>query len=108
MGLKSTAPGRRGAFQRPRQHRGGDDRRDRGGWTIQTVQFGYLAAIVAAANAGGAGSVLGDTTTTMLWLDGVSPLSVLPAYLGAASALIVFGTFASRQQHQRMPIASGG
>jgi Na+/H+ antiporter NhaD/arsenite permease-like protein len=43
------------------------------------VRVGYLAAIVAAANAGGAGSVIGDTTTTMLWISGVSPLSVLHA-----------------------------
>ncbi|MGA8958307.1 MAG: citrate transporter, partial [Pseudolabrys sp.] len=40
------------------------------------VHIGYLAAIVAASNAGGAGSVVGDTTTTMMWIDGVSPLSV--------------------------------
>jgi hypothetical protein len=36
------------------------------------VHIGYLAAIVAASNAGGAGSVVGDTTTTMMWIDGVS------------------------------------
>ena len=47
------------------------------------VRIGYLAAIVAAANAGGAGSVIGDTTTTMLWIAGVSPLSVLHAYVAA-------------------------
>jgi Na+/H+ antiporter NhaD/arsenite permease-like protein len=34
----------------------------------------YLTAVVAAANAGGAGSVIGDTTTTMIWIAGVSPL----------------------------------
>ncbi len=62
------------------------------------VHLGYLAAIVAAANAGGAGSVLGDTTTTMMWIDGISPLAVLPAYLGSATALLVFGTVAARQQ----------
>ena len=74
------------------------------------VHLGYLAAIVASANAGGAGSVLGDTTTTMIWIDGVSPLAVLPAYLGAASALLVFGTLASRQQAKFAPMkmASGG
>ena len=38
------------------------------------VHIGYLAAIVAASNAGGSGSVVGDTTTTMMWIDGVSPL----------------------------------
>jgi len=68
------------------------------------VHLGYLAAIVAAANSGGAGSVLGDTTTTMLWLNGVRPLAVLPAYVGAASALAVFGAIASLQQHRHAPI----
>ncbi|HWN47225.1 MAG TPA: SLC13 family permease, partial [Steroidobacteraceae bacterium] len=34
------------------------------------LHIGYLAAIVAASNAGGSGSVVGDTTTTMMWLDG--------------------------------------
>src|SRR6185503_9501926 len=32
------------------------------------VHIGYLAAIVAASNAGGAWSVVGDTTTTMMWI----------------------------------------
>ena len=32
------------------------------------VHIGYLAAIVAASNAGGSWSVLGDTTTTMMWI----------------------------------------
>jgi Na+/H+ antiporter NhaD/arsenite permease-like protein len=72
------------------------------------VHLGYLAALVASANAGGAGSVLGDTTTTMMWIDGVGPLAVLPAYLGAASALVVFGVFASRQQNRFAPIRSDG
>ena len=39
------------------------------------VHIGYLAAIVAASNAGGSGSVVGDTTTTMMWIDGVSPIA---------------------------------
>jgi Na+/H+ antiporter NhaD/arsenite permease-like protein len=68
------------------------------------VHLGYLAAIVAAANAGGAGSVLGDTTTTMMWIDGVRPLAVLPAYIGSATALVVFGTVASLQQAKHSPI----
>jgi Na+/H+ antiporter NhaD/arsenite permease-like protein len=68
------------------------------------VHIGYLAAVVAASNAGGAGSVVGDTTTTMMWLDGVSPLAVLPAYLPAAVALVVFGIPASLQQQRYSPI----
>ena len=47
------------------------------------VHMGYLAAIVAASNAGGSGSVVGDTTTTMMWVAGVSPLSVFEAYCAA-------------------------
>ncbi len=68
------------------------------------VHIGYLAAIVAAANAGGAGSVVGDTTTTMMWLDGVSPISVLDAYVAAVVALVIFGIPASFQQQRYSPI----
>lgn len=68
------------------------------------VHIGYLAAIVAAANAGGAGSVIGDTTTTMIWLAGGSPLQVLPAYVGAAAALAFFGWSASSQQTAQQPM----
>jgi len=68
------------------------------------VRIGYLAAIVAAANAGGAGSVIGDTTTTMLWIAGVSPLRVLHAYVAAAVALLVSGIPASLAQQKYAPI----
>jgi Na+/H+ antiporter NhaD/arsenite permease-like protein len=68
------------------------------------VHIGYLAAIVAASNAGGAGSVVGDTTTTMMWIDGVSPLSVFEAYAGAIAALLVFAVPASMQQQRFSPI----
>jgi Na+/H+ antiporter NhaD/arsenite permease-like protein len=68
------------------------------------VHIGYLAAIVAASNAGGAGSVVGDTTTTMMWIDGVSPLDVAEALLPAAVALAVFGIPASIQQQRHSPI----
>jgi Na+/H+ antiporter NhaD/arsenite permease-like protein len=68
------------------------------------VHIGYLAAIVAASNAGGAGSVVGDTTTTMMWIDGVSPIAVLDAYVAAAVALVVCGIPAAMQQHRHSPI----
>jgi Na+/H+ antiporter NhaD/arsenite permease-like protein len=68
------------------------------------VHIGYLAAIVGASNAGGAGSVLGDTTTTMMWLDGVSPFKVIDAYVAAAVALVVFGIPAAFQQQRYAPI----
>jgi Na+/H+ antiporter NhaD/arsenite permease-like protein len=55
------------------------------------VHIGYLAGIVAASNGGGAGSVVGDTTTTMIWIAGGSPMQVLEAYIAAVPALIFFG-----------------
>lgn len=68
------------------------------------VHIGYIAALVAASNAGGSGSVVGDTTTTMMWIDGVSPLDVLHAYVAAGVALVVFGIPASLQQQRYSPI----
>ena len=68
------------------------------------VHIGYLAAIVAASNAGGSGSVVGDTTTTMMWLAGVPPIEVLHGYIAAFVALFVSGYFAAKQQHSYQPI----
>lgn len=68
------------------------------------VHVGFLAAIVAASNAGGAPSVVGDTTTTMMWLAGVSPLLVVEAALGTVVAVVVSGVIAARQQHAHEPI----
>ncbi|HRT48167.1 MAG TPA: SLC13 family permease [Bacteroidales bacterium] len=74
------------------------------GGTIASVVFknkvhvGYLAAIVAASNAGGSWSVIGDTTTTMMWIDGVSPLNILHGFIAAMGAFLFFSWFASRQQ----------
>ncbi|MCP9626599.1 citrate transporter [Rhodopseudomonas palustris] len=68
------------------------------------VHIGYLAAIVAASNAGGSGSVVGDTTTTMMWIAGVSPLSVVEAYVAAGVALLLFAVPASIQQQNFSPI----
>ena len=68
------------------------------------VHIGYLAAIVAASNAGGAGSVVGDTTTTMMWIAGVSPIDVVEAYVAAAVALVVFGIPAALQQNRHQAI----
>jgi Na+/H+ antiporter NhaD/arsenite permease-like protein len=68
------------------------------------LHIGFLAAIVAAANAGGAGSVVGDTTTTMMWLDGVAPLDVLHAYIASFAAFFVFAIPAARAQQRFSPI----
>ena len=69
------------------------------------LHIGYIAAIVAASNAGGAFSVVGDTTTTMMWIDGVSPLSVLDCIVASVTALLVSGLIAARQQQAYQPIA---
>jgi len=68
------------------------------------VHIAYLAAIVAASNAGGAGSVVGDTTTTMMWIGGVSPLSVVEAYVAAVAAMLIFAVPVSIQQQRHSPI----
>ena len=68
------------------------------------VHIGYLAAIVAASNAGGSGSVVGDTTTTMMWIAGVSPLAVVEAYVAAVVAMLIFAVPAALQQHKYSPI----
>jgi Na+/H+ antiporter NhaD/arsenite permease-like protein len=68
------------------------------------VSIGYIAAIVAASNAGGAGSVIGDTTTTMMWISGVAPIEVAHAYVAAVAALLVFGVSAARRQQRFAPI----
>lgn len=68
------------------------------------VHVGYIAAIVAASNAGGSGSVVGDTTTTMMWISGISPAAVFHAYVAAIVALVVCGIPAALQQHRHSPI----
>src|SRR6185503_5619967 len=68
------------------------------------VGVAFLTAIVCAANAGGAGSVIGDTTTTMMWISGVSPLELLPGFIGALGALAIFGPLASIAQQKQSPL----
>lgn len=64
------------------------------------VHPAFLVAIVAAANAGGAGSVIGDTTTTMLWISGKSALMISYAYVAALAAFAVFAPLASVLQNR--------
>ena len=71
------------------------------------VHIGYLAAIVAASNAGGAWSVVGDTTTTMMWIAGVSPVQVFEAIIASTVALVITGVVAAKQQHAHSPILKG-
>lgn len=68
------------------------------------VSVGFLAAIVASSNAGGSGSVVGDTTTTLMWLHGISPVMVFPAYIAAFPALAVIAPLGAWAQHRYQPI----
>jgi Na+/H+ antiporter NhaD/arsenite permease-like protein len=68
------------------------------------VTIAFLAAIVCAANAGGAGSVIGDTTTTMMWISGISPFELLPAFVGAVGSFAVFAPLAAISQQKRLPL----
>jgi Na+/H+ antiporter NhaD/arsenite permease-like protein len=68
------------------------------------VSIGFLAAIVGSANAGGAGSVIGDTTTTIMWLNGVSPIAVAPAFVAAFAAFAVVGPLGAMCQQRYQPI----
>jgi Na+/H+ antiporter NhaD/arsenite permease-like protein len=67
------------------------------------VHIGYVAAIVAASNAGGAWSMVGDTTTTMMWMQGVEIGAIAHAFVASFTALLFFGWFAARQQHRYQP-----
>ncbi len=68
------------------------------------VHVAFVAAIAAAANAGGAWSVIGDTTTTMMWIAGIAPRRVFEAIIPAAVALFIFGIPAARRQQKHSPI----
>ncbi len=54
-----------------------------GSFRLRTV---ILVTIVA--NAGGAYSVVGDTTTTFLWIKGISQIELLPAYVPSIVCLL--------------------
>ncbi len=68
------------------------------------VHIGYLAGIIAASNAGGAFSVVGDTTTTMMWIAGVGPTEVFEAVIGTVVAVVVSGIPLSIAQQKYQPI----
>jgi hypothetical protein len=51
--------------------------------------------------------VLGDTTTTMMWIAGISPVRVFEAIIASTVALFIFGIRAAIQQHKHSPILRG-
>jgi Na+/H+ antiporter NhaD/arsenite permease-like protein len=59
---------------------------------------------VAASNAGGAWSVVGDTTTTMMWIAGIPPSHVFHAIIAATVSLFIFGVPAAIAQQKFSPL----
>jgi hypothetical protein len=49
---------------------------------------------------------VGDTTTTMMWIEGVGAREVVVAYLAAVPALVVFGLAAAVQQDRHSAITA--
>jgi len=68
------------------------------------VHIAFIAAIVAASNAGGAWSVVGDTTTTMMWVAGIPPSHVFHAIIAATVSLFIFGVPAAIVQQKYSPL----
>jgi len=68
------------------------------------VHLAFIAAVVAASNAGGAWSVVGDTTTTMMWVAGIPASHVFHAIIAAAVALFIFGVPAAIAQQKYSPV----
>ena len=68
------------------------------------VHLGLIVAIVASSNAGGADSVIGDTTTTMMWIDGVPALEVTDAFLGSIPSILIVAYFGGKMQDKHQPI----
>ncbi|MGQ0665637.1 MAG: citrate transporter [Nitrospiraceae bacterium] len=70
----------------------------------ERVCLSFIVALVAASNAGGAGSVIGDTTTTMMWIAGVPAFAFLKAFIASVTAIVFSGIIAARNQHAYQPV----
>ncbi|MBF0609382.1 MAG: hypothetical protein SFH39_13295 [Candidatus Magnetobacterium sp. LHC-1] len=64
--------------------------------------FIMVVSVIAASNLGGAGSFAGDTTTVMLFVSGVSIVTLAKGFVAAIAAQVVINLFASR--HDSIPV----
>lgn len=67
--------------------------------------------VTIASNAGGAYSVIGDTTTTLLWINGISQIELLPAFIPSFTCImttIFLGIWLKRDGHQHVAFPDGG
>lgn len=75
----------------------------------QTIPFVLLPALIGASNMGGAASFIGDTTTTLLYIAGVSPLVLAKGFVGTVLAqmvLVMWAVWATRGQEPRIEVNS--
>jgi hypothetical protein len=64
------------------------------GGKIDSIPFALFPAIIGASNLGGAASFIGDTTTTLLYIAGVSPLVLAQGFVGTGLAQVVLTIWA--------------
>lgn len=66
--------------------------------------------VTIVANAGGAYSVVGDTTTTFLWIKGISQFELFPAFLPSFVCLVTtifLGVWLKRDGHEHITFPDG-
>ncbi|MBF0345553.1 MAG: hypothetical protein HQL06_15165 [Nitrospirae bacterium] len=66
------------------------------------VPFIMVVSVIASSNLGGAGSFAGDTTTVMLFVNGVSITTLAKGYAASIPAQVVINLFAKR--HDCIPV----
>jgi Na+/H+ antiporter NhaD/arsenite permease-like protein len=64
--------------------------------------FLLLVAVIAVSNLGGAASAFGDTTTTMMWIHGVSILTLATGYPASLLGQLVLAKI-TVAKHKEMP-----
>lgn len=71
------------------------------GGRLGDVPFALLVSTISMSNLGGAASFIGDTTTTLLYIAGVSPSRLARGFVGtvpAGLAIIVWSVWATKNQ----------
>lgn len=67
------------------------------------VPFRMLIGVIGAANLGGAGSFVGDTTTVMLFAAGKLPAELAKAFVPSVVSQVLLAFWASRHMHAPRP-----
>lgn len=72
----------------------------------ENAPFSLLVGAIAASNLGGAGSAVGDTTTVMLFIAGVSVLELTKAFAAAVPAQLLNVMWAIRHDAKPQPLVA--